>query len=196
HGDLWDWVPDMGHTRVSALITTSFPEPETRRPSFARFGKSPFCKEFAERRGCDWFGEKVPLVVFTAVTTQEFKLSALLHTFRHDIEAQLPGHGNRRPGDGRVARRAGHTRYERPIDLDGVDWKVFDVCDRRVARPKAIEGQGDAELLELLKLAQDFGIAVEHAALADLELQQAGFDPGFGEGLADDTDEVGANQLQ
>ena len=46
-----------------------------------------------------------------------------------------------------------------------------------------------------MKLAQDFGIAVEHAALADLQLQQAGFDPGFREGLADDPDEIGANQL-
>src|SRR5262245_21731987 len=173
----------------------AFQRPPRDDSSFARFGKSPFCKEFAECGGCDRLGEEVPLVVFTAVATKEFELRTLLHTFCHDVEAQLTGHGNRGPGDGRVAGRTGHPRYERPIDLDGVDWKMFDVRDRRVARPEIIERQADAELLELLKLAKDFRIAVEHAALADLKLQKARFDSGFRERVANGLDEIGSNQL-
>ena len=126
---------------------------------------------------------------------EELHLALLLHSLRHHAQAELAGHGDGGARDGGVLGGAGDSAHEGLVDLEHVDRELLEVGDRGVAGAEVVDGQAHAEGADRVELAQDLGIAAEHAALAELQLQQRGVDPALLQGLAHDLGEVAAHEL-
>src|SRR5439155_1286787 len=82
------------------------------------------------------------------------------------------------------------------VDLQRVDrQQLAQVAQRRVADAEVVDGQLDAERLELAQHHQRRVGVGEHRALGDLQAQALGREAGLLEGLGDDGDELGRAEL-
>ena len=87
------------------------------------------------------------------------------------------------------------SAHERLVDLEHVDRELLEVGDGGVAGAEVVDGQAHAQVADGVQLAQDVGVAAQHAALAQLQLQQRGVDARLVQALAHDLGEVAADEL-
>src|SRR5262245_21205777 len=152
-------------------------------------------KDEGERVRRDGGREQEPLVLVASVAPEELHLGRLLDALRHHPKTELAGHGNGGARDGGVLGRAGDPAHEGLVDLHDVDRKLLEVGDRGVAGAEVVDRQAYPEGAYRAELAEDLGIAAQHAALAQLELEHPRVDPALLQDLAHDEREVAAHEL-
>jgi hypothetical protein len=99
----------------------------------------------------------MPLGDLTTQPAQGLELRVRLDSFRHGVVPE--GLGNR---DDRMHQRFGpfvlvERDHERLIDLDDVDGEGAQVGERRISGAEIVDGEPDAELLQLVELLTDQG---------------------------------------
>src|SRR5215218_4989557 len=122
--------------------------------------------------GRKWLGEVVALAQRAGQVVERLQLVGVLQALRNDLHAQ--GLAELDDGRGHRARlRAGrHAVDEGLVDLQRVDREPAQVGQRRVPRAEVVEGQADAELLDLLELVGGVRRVLHEQGLGDLQGEQ------------------------
>ena len=130
--------------------------PEGLRLNLAKFRQSTGIRSrmFRARQmriGSDrhWLAEEIALDLVAAKKPEHRNLLIRFHAFRHDAQS----HGAAEPDDG-IDDRGGirvvdHVGYETAVDFDPVERKCPERAERRVSGPEIVDGDADAEILDL-----------------------------------------------
>jgi hypothetical protein len=90
----------------------------------------------------------------------------------------------------------GHVVDEGAVDLDFVEGQPLDVAERGVAGAEVVDGQADAEGLDLAEQRQAlFGLRHQHG-FGDFDDELPGFDAAFGKGVLEGVEEAGPFDLR
>ena len=98
--------------------------------------------------------------------------------------------------DGPVFGAGVDLPHEGLVDLELVEGETLEVGEAGIAGAEVVDGDRDAQRLELIELPGDLLDVAHHHALGELEGQQAGGDVVAAQGRGDAVDEVGAAELQ
>lgn len=116
-------------------------------------------------------GKVKSLAGLTAEILQSLYLLRPLDPLGNCFEVQRIAHHDDRPSDGPALFAVADLIDKRFVDLKYVNGKPLQVAERRISRPKIIDGQTNAEFFELVEFGDcRFGF-LHHKALGDLEDQ-------------------------
>ncbi len=88
--------------------------------------------------------DQVALNLIAGLALQEFALLFRLDSFGDDAQLELVCHRDDRAGDRRVLFLL-NLGNERPIDLDGTEWKVSQMAEDRVLTAEIVDRDSHAE---------------------------------------------------
>ena len=126
---------------------------------------------------------------------EEAALAVGLDPFGHRDDAEVVGQGQDRPGD-RPRAPLAQVADERPVDLEGVERQGVQVRQRRVAGAEVVQGDEEAQVVELLEAAGRGPQVLDQQALGDLELELRRRDPGLVERGGQTVGEVALLELR
>src|SRR5207245_9910793 len=103
---------------------------------------------------------------------------------RYDAHVKTLGHGDHRLHNRGIVAAANHVVHEHRGDLDGVDWKLFQIRKRAAAPAEIIDGQQDADFFQRL---QDLGraVAIAQRSVRNFELYVVRIEPAVANCLID-----------
>ena len=114
---------------------------------------------------------RYPLMQMASLLQQKVRLRAGFDTFGDHLKIQHLAHRD----DGRYHRRvAGITRQildKGAIYFEDVDRETFQVCKRRLAGAKIVDGQAHSHRAQLSQHARRHGKILHQAALGNFEFQ-------------------------
>ncbi len=90
-------------------------------------------------RGRQWGAEQKALHFNAVQRTYHFELAQCFHAFRNQIQPKAFRDGHDGGNDRRITRVGGDVLHERLIDLNGVDWKLLQVVERRIVDTEVVD---------------------------------------------------------
>jgi hypothetical protein len=99
--------------------------------------------------------EVVALGLVTAQLRQQVGRRLVLHTLRHDAQPQVVGEVDGRADDDPVALVAQHITDEGTVDLQHVNRELFEVRQRRVARPEVVDRDPHSQGRKLRRTSEE-----------------------------------------
>ena len=122
-------------------------------------------------------------------------MKGVLDAFGDGPKPQCVGHVDDAAHDGLVLLAARDPPHEGPVDLEVVDREPAQVAQRRVPGTEVVEGELNAQRLQLAQ-PRDGSVDVGHGGgLGDLQDKPVGGQPRHLESLGHDVDEAGLLQL-
>src|ERR1700693_4260898 len=117
-------------------------------------------------------GVVVALLRVTAHLAHERGLSRSFDALGDDLQPERVTEGYNRRDDRCIAAAHGEVAHERLVDLERIDRKMFEVRERTMPGPKIVDGDANAQRLQLRNGAARTGHVVHDRALGDFEVEQ------------------------
>ena len=83
---------------------------------------------------------------------QEIELLLCFNTLSNCLHSEFVGNRDNDLADCCIAFVARQIVNKRAVNFQGIDWKLFQMCQRRMPGSKIVEYQSDAEAFECLKV--------------------------------------------
>ena len=106
------------------------------------------------------------------------ELRRRLDALGDDLQVEGPAQGHDRLGDPGVLAGPSHRADHGPRDLDDIDGVAAEIAHGQEPQAEAIDGEPDAERLELRQTRGDGGVVGHHLGLAQLQRQPGGIQAG------------------
>src|SRR6266700_4056338 len=121
-------------------------------------------------RAGQWKTKVISLSERATALLKGCELLRRFHAFRDDLHVQILTHANQRANDIGIFRIRGDAVHEGPINLERIDRKASEMAQARITGAEVVEGERQAQLLEIAKYACRIGGLLHQEGLGQLEL--------------------------